>query len=103
MDLIEPLSHNVKYLATIRYNDFSFGFYKDIEKQLFTITDKVDPTYFKQIALSVKDITREAHFFRINEDYILKLINQCYKSGVFRYSSMEVKSKIEDGILSIVR
>lgn len=102
-DLIEPLSHNVKYLSTFRYNGFSFGFYKDIEKQLFIMTDKVDETYFKEIALSVNDITASAQYFRVGEEFLLKTLVGAYKAGLFRYSSMEVKSKIEDGIIHIVR
>lgn len=103
MDLIEELSDKVKYLSTIRYNGFSFGFYKDISKQLFILSDSVDETFYHEIALSVKDITQSAHYYKVSEDFILKTLVNAYKTGIFRYSSMEVKSKAEGGVVAIVR
>lgn len=102
-EFVSPLSDSVRYMATLQYGDFIMGLYKDITFQWFTISKKVDNTYFMKIALTPNDITEQMAYYRATDNAIIKMLVRAYKVGLVHYESMEVKTKFQPAIRQIVR
>lgn len=102
-EFIAPLSDKVRYMATLRFEDRTYGLYKDIMNAWFTISEKTDETYFMRIAMTKTDIAHDASFYNFKDNAIIKIICNAYKSGDLRFESMAVKTRFLPGLMKILR
>lgn len=92
----KPTSY-ARYIMTLEYNDASFGVYSDGKVGLVFVSDKVDHSCFLKYALTLEDHTENTMLTKGRATPLKWLAGQ-FKLGNVRFSSMEVKAKIEGGI-----
>lgn len=101
VNLVESLPATTRYIITMIYKGDEMGVYVQSQSELIFISQKVDPSCKRKIALSPEDVADGIKLGDSKNGFV-KFIKDRYKLGLLRYDSQETKSKYQLAIASIL-
>lgn len=101
VNLVEPLPSTTRYVITMIYKGAEMGVYVHYQTERIFISEKVDPSCKRKVALSPEDVA-DGVTLGDNKNSFVKFVKERYKSGLLRYDSQESKSRYQLAISSIL-
>ena len=99
---IEAMHSSARYAMTLVYNGESYGVYNDLKNGVIYVSDKVDADCKLIYALTINDHSENTLLTKSRFITQLQWLANNYKIGNVRFTSMEIKMKIEKGIMFIL-
>lgn len=100
--MVQELTTTARYIMTFEYANEKFGVYSDLKNGLAFISDKADASCKTIFALTVDDHNENTMIAHTREFSQLNWLARNFKIGNVRFVSMEVKMKIEKGLVKIL-
>lgn len=98
-EFLATLTPSSRYIFTMVYNGIQFGIYCDYNIGIIFISDKPDPSCKFVYALTKEDHSENTLLTRgKTKSTHLSWLSQHFKLGNVRFTSMNVKARVQDGL-----
>lgn len=101
-DFIMDRDGDSRYVFTLEYMGEKFGVWNNTKLGLIFIDSKFDPSCRLCYALTLNDHNENTVLTHARTNSLLKWLGRCFKIGRVKFTSMEVKIKMEDAIKLIL-